>query len=292
MNKTNINRFSDFNSELRVKGFKVFAIESEKYVIRSYNRKEFFKICIDIGHNVVHYADRSYEVNGAILFFGNPNIPYAWEIKSKINYGFACIFSRDFLSLNERTESLLNSPLFHLGGTPIFSVNENQKVFLCNLFQQMITEQDSDYNHKKDLLRNYIQILIHEALKINPAKEITSNKNASTRITTVFMELLERQFPIETSERPLQLKTPQDYANSLSIHVNHLNRSIKSITGKSTTYHISERIVNEAKNLLKFTDWNISEIAYSLGFDYPSHFNSLFKKISGVTPTEHRQSNV
>lgn len=91
MNKTNINRFSDFNSELRVKGFKVFAIESEKYVIRSYNRKEFFKICIDIGHNVVHYADRSYEVNGAILFFGNPNIPLCLgnKIKKKLR---VCVY--------------------------------------------------------------------------------------------------------------------------------------------------------------------------------------------------------
>jgi AraC-like DNA-binding protein len=138
-------------------------------------------------------------------------------------------------------------------------------------------------------LRNYIQILIHEALKIEPAKEYPSNKNASTRITSVFMDLLERQFPIETPDRPLQLKTANDFANVLSVHVNHLNRSVKSITGKPTTTHISERIVGEAKSLLRFADWNVSEIAYSLGFDYPSHFNTLFKKVTGFTPTEFRQ---
>ena len=292
MDKVNINRLSDFNAQLRVKGFNVYAIESEEYVIRSYNRKEFFKICMDTGHNIVHYADRSYEVEGTILFFGNPHIPYAWETKSPTNYGFACLFSEEYLSINERTESLLHSPLFNLGGTPIFSVTDEQKAFIGNIFKQMIAEQNSDYKLKNDLLRNYIQILIHEALKINPSKEITADRNASTRITSVFMDLLERQFPIETPEKPLQLKTPQDFASTLSVHVNHLNRSIKNVTGKPTTVHIAERIVNEAKALLKFTDWNVSEIAYSLGFDYPSHFNSLFKKVTGITPKEQRQAIV
>ena len=289
MEKINLNRLSDFNAQLRVKGFNVYAIESEEYVIRSYDRKEFFKICMDTGHNIVHYANKSYEVDGTILFFGNPHIPYAWETKSPTNTGFACLFSEEYLTKNERTKSLLQSPLFNLGGTPIFFLNDEQKIFISNIFKQMIVEQHSDYSLKNDLLRNYIQILIHEALKINPAKEITSDKNASTRITSVFMDLLETLFPIETPEKPLQLKTPHDFASTLSVHVNHLNRSIKTVTGKPTTVHISERIVGEAKALLKFTDWNVAEIAYSLGFEYPSHFNTLFKKITGITPKEQRQ---
>ncbi len=244
---------------------------------------------MDTGHNIVHYANKSYEVDGTILFFGNPHIPYAWETKSPTNTGFACLFSEEYLTKNERTKSLLQSPLFNLGGTPIFFLNDEQKIFISNIFKQMIVEQHSDYSLKNDLLRNYIQILIHEALKINPAKEITSDKYASTRITSVFMDLLERQFPIETPEKPLQLKTPHDFASTLSVHVNHLNRSIKTVTGKPTTVHISERIVGEAKALLKFTDWNVAEIAYSLGFEYPSHFNTLFKKITGITPKEQRQ---
>jgi len=285
----NLNSLSDFNAQLRVKGFNAYEIERENFVVRTYNRKEFYKICMNTGRNIVHYAQRSYDIDGTILFFGNPHIPYAWETKSPSNHGYACLFSEDFLKLNERTESLLQSPLFKFGGTPIFSINDEQKILLKTIFQRMIAEQNTDYKFKDELLRNYIQILIHEALKIEPAKEYPSNKNASTRITSVFMDLLERQFPIENPDRPLQLKTAHDYANVLAVHVNHLNRSVKSITGKPTTTHISERIVGEAKSLLKFADWNVSEIAYSLGFDYPSHFNTLFKKVTGITPTEFRQ---
>ena len=101
-------------------------------------------------------------------------------------------------------------------------------------------------------------------------------------------DLLERQFPIENSDRPLQLKTAQDYAHNLSVHVNYLNRCVKEITGKSTTNVISERLVSEAKSLLQHTDWNIAEIAFALGFEYPTYFNNFFKKMTGSNPSSFR----
>jgi AraC-like DNA-binding protein len=87
---------------------------------------------------------------------------------------------------------------------------------------------------------------------------------------------------------PLQLKSPQDYAAFLSLHVNHLNHSVKEVTGKSTSTHISERIITEAKALLKHTDWSISEIAYALGFEYPTYFNNYFKRLTGTAPSSIR----
>ncbi|WP_245735179.1 helix-turn-helix domain-containing protein [Pedobacter hartonius] len=62
------------------------------------------------------------------------------------------------------------------------------------------------------------------------------------------------------------------------MHVNYLNRAVKSVKGKTTTEHISERLTREAIALLKHSHWSISEISYSLGFEDPSHFNHFFKK--------------
>src|SRR4030095_10793138 len=104
------------------------------------------------------------------------------------------------------------------------------------------------------------------------------------RITSVFLELLERQFPIESTDRPLHLRTAQDYAKSLKIHVSHLNRALKEVTGKPTTVHISDRVISEAKALLQHTDWNISDIAYALGFEYATYFNNFFKRLTGTNP--------
>lgn len=289
-NKT-IRSVSEFNNELKLKGFNVFQIESDGNATRTYSRKDFYKICLTTGKSIIHYADKSFDAEGTVLFFGNPHIPYSWETISTSYVGYTCLFSEEFLK-SDRSESLQNSPLFKIGGTPILKITEQQREFLNTLFQKMLDEQQTDYVYKDDLIRNYINLIIHEALKLQPSENFDQHKNASSRVASVFLELLERQFPIETNEHPLALKTAQDYSNALSLHVNYLNRAVKSITGKSTTTHISERIISEAKALLQHTDWNISEIAYALGFEYPTYFNNFFKKNTGTNPKNFRLESV
>lgn len=288
MKTLDVRSLSPFNNELKLKGFNVFQIESDGAATRIYSRKDFYKICLTTGKSIIHYADRSFEAEGTVLFFGNPHIPYSWETLSTTYHGYTCLFSEEFFKASDRSESLQQSPLFKIGGTPILNITDRQREFLDTIFQKMIAEQQTDYIYKDDLIRNYINLIIHEALKLQPSDNYDQHKNASSRITSVFLELLERQFPVETSDKPLQLKTAQDYANNLNVHVNYLNRAVKEITGKPTTAHISDRIVNEAKALLQHTDWNIAEIAYALGFEYPSYFNNYFKRKTGTNPKAFR----
>lgn len=283
---------SEFNNELKLKGFNVFQIESDGAATRIYSRKDFYKICLTTGKSIIHYADRSFEEEGTILFFGNPYIPYSWETLSTTYVGYTCLFSEKFFKTSDRSESLQQSPLFKIGGTPILKINEQQRTFLNTIFQRMIDEQQSDYAYKDDLMRNYINLIIHEALKLQPSEHYDHHKNAASRLTAVFLELLERQFPIESSDHPLQLKTAQDYANNLNVHVNYLNRAVKEVTGKPTTTHIAERIITEAKALLQHTGWNIADIAYALGFEYPTYFNNFFKRLTGTNPKTLRLQQV
>ncbi|WP_343303558.1 helix-turn-helix domain-containing protein [Chitinophaga niabensis] len=283
---------SEFNNELKLRGFNVWQLESDSNATKIYSRKDFYKICLTTGKSIIHYADRSFEAEGTVLFFGNPHVPYSWETLSTTYVGYTCLFSEDFLRLSERSESLQQSPFFKIGGTSILKITESQRLFLNTIFQKMMEEQQTDYTYKDDLIRNYIHLIIHEALKLQPSENFEQQKNALSRITSVFLELLERQFPVENSDRPLSLRTAQDYANSLAIHANYLNRAVKETTGRSTTTHITERIAREAKALLQHTDWNVAEIAYSLGFEYPTYFNNFFKKITGMNPTTFREALV
>jgi AraC-like DNA-binding protein len=116
-----------------------------------------------------------------------------------------------------------------------------------------------------------------------------NHTNGSGRIASYFVELMDRQFPIDSPEHKLQLRTAKDYAQRLSVHINHLNRALKEVTGKTTTEHITERLIHESKILLKNSNWSISEIAYCLGFEYPEYFNNLFKKQTGITPNTFRK---
>jgi len=103
---------SEFNNDLKLKGFNVWEIESDSNATKIYSRKDFYKICLTTGKSVIHYADRSFEQEGTVLFFGNPHIPYSWETLSTTYVGYTVLFSEDFLGQSERLESLQQSPFF------------------------------------------------------------------------------------------------------------------------------------------------------------------------------------
>ncbi|WP_232065181.1 helix-turn-helix domain-containing protein [Rhodocytophaga rosea] len=254
----------------------------------TYRRRDFYKITLATSHMIIHYADQGIEVDGSFLFFSNPHVPYSVELLSEKNIGYGCWFTEAFLKKSERLESLQESPLFKIGGTPVLTINSEQKEFIESLFKKMLSEQNTDYLFKDELIRNYIHLIIHEALKVQPSDHFVKHKTASSRLTALFLELLERQFPIESPQQPLQLRTPSNYANRLCVSINHLNRSVKEITGKPTTTHITERVISEAKALLQHTDWSIAEVAYALGFDYTTYFNNYFKRVTGTIPKSFR----
>src|SRR5215218_14593 len=132
-----VRQVSEFNNELKLKGFNVFQIESDASATRMYSRKDFYKICLTTGKSIIHYADRSFEMDGTVLFFGNPHIPYSWETISTTYIGYTCLFSEEFLKLSDRSDSLLQSPLFKIGGTPVLNITSQQRTFLNTTFQKI-----------------------------------------------------------------------------------------------------------------------------------------------------------
>ncbi len=250
-----------------------------------YSRKDYFKISFIIGKNKVHYADKVIEIKHQALLFANPKIPYNWEQLDENQSGSFCVFTESFFY---QFGNLKEYPMFQPNSTPIFPLSEKEAIEVSHVFQKMFLEINSEYVYKYDVLRNLVFELIHLALKIQPAVSIYNNSNAASRISSVFLELLERQFPIENPNQRFAFRSASDFANQLSIHVNHLNRALKETTLKTTSEIIAERLAQEAKMLLKHTNWNVSEIAYCLGFEEPTHFNNFFKKNMQQTPTQFR----
>ncbi|GAB3641576.1 helix-turn-helix domain-containing protein [Spirosoma arcticum] len=109
----------------------------------------------------------------------------------------------------------------------------------------------SDYAYKHDLIRSYLVELVHVAAKFQSVQTTYPHMDANVRITSVFRELLDRQFPIESANQRFALRSARDYADRLGVHVNHLNRALRATTGKTTTEHIFDRPVSEAQVLLK-----------------------------------------
>ena len=134
-------------------------------------------------------------------------------------------------------------PLFKSGGYPVFAVTDAEYAAIHATFRKMVVETDSTYVYKYDLLRTYVLELLHLGQKLQPATALYPAHSASSRVTSLFVELLERQFPIETPQQRLQLRTATDYADRLAVHTNHLNKVLKETTGRTTTDLISGRVV-------------------------------------------------
>ncbi|WP_170916761.1 helix-turn-helix domain-containing protein [Dyadobacter psychrophilus] len=241
-----------------------------------------------MGSSKIHYDDHVVSLDGVYLYFASSRVPYATEILSENHSGYSCVFTEEFIKPIERLESMKQSPLLKAGTTPAFKLDEQQQSRLAAIFDTMIGSDLSDYIYKDDLMRNYIQQIVHEALQMRPEEHFVQFNNAALRITTQFMEMLERQFPIENPNTPLSFKSAMDFASQLSIHVNYLNRAVKQITGKPTTTITGERITAEAITLLRYTDWSIADIAYALGFEYSNYFSNFLKKATGHNPKFYR----
>lgn len=281
----------DINKEIG--HFNVFKVDDlmarlKEKPFMPYNRRAYYKISIISGRNKAEYADKVIDIEKNALLFATPKIPYHWIPQDDDQSGYFCIFTHDFLVQHKSGVILDDLPIFNPGGYPIFQLSDEESEEITAIFKKMHKELSSDYTYKYDLLRNYVLELIHYGQKLQPATTLYPSHSASARVSSLFIELLERQFPIESPHQKLHLRTAKDYADRLSVHVNHLNKVLKENTGKTTTDMISGRIVQEAKILLKQTDWNISEIAYCLGFEQVAHFSNFFRKQTSFAPVNFR----
>ncbi len=254
-----------------------------------YARRDFYKIMLVIGGGTVNYADRVIQVKKQALSFSNPQIPYKWEHTNDIISGVYCIFDREFFSGYGNIDAF---QVFQPQGEHLFELSDSQVEKVSDMFKKMFEEINSDYAFKYDALRNRVMELVHYGMKMNPVRQSgPESRHASWRISKLFLELLERQFPIDEDHRQLQLRTPSQFADQLNVHVNHLNRALKETTEKTTSQIIADRIVKESKILLKRSQWSISEISDALDFKEGTHFSNFFRKHVKISPSKFRDSS-
>lgn len=253
-----------------------------------YSRKDFYKISLIKGNASYYLRDQEYRFSPEEwgLVFTNRADPYRWEVHDGMCSGYSCMFTEDFLPLHTHVRPV-DWEVFNGNVQSVFVLKEEEKNFFEGLFIKMLTEQASVYTNKYDLLFLYVLECIHGALKLEPEAE-PRKQTAATRLNDAFKDLLAGQFPIAYPNQQLTLSTPQDFAERLAVHANSLNRALKEVTGHTTSQLINERIMQEARALLLHSNWTISQISNSLGFEEATHFTRAFKAYTGQTPSSLR----
>jgi AraC family transcriptional activator of pobA len=254
-----------------------------------HQRRDFYKIkLLHTTQGRLSYADKTVAVQQPALIFANPLIPHAWKQLGGQPTGYVCLFTEEFMTQQLRAGSVASSPLFRVGSSPVVFPPPAVVSRLTSLFELLLAEMQSSYIHKYDLVRTYIQTIIHEALKLAPAPAYQPGTSAA-RLSALFLELLDRQFPIALPQHTLPLRNANEFARQLAVHTNHLNKVLREVTGQTTTAHITARVVAEAQALLQHSDWSLAEIGYCLGFEHASNFNLFFKKHTGQAPSRYRR---
>lgn len=196
--------------------------------------------------------------------------------------GFCTFFKAEFMQYKSELNFLDDYPFFNISETNIFPVDDRQFESLSLYYRYIMLEQHNGGPYHTEVIRSSFQAVLWQVRRIyeNTRVKRPSDK-AALIIASKFQYLVNQYFSTTV--------LVEDYAELLHITPNHLSQTIKDATGKTAKSIISQRRLDEAKFLLRYTDEEISSIAYNLHFSEPTHFNRFFKKELGCTPLSFRK---
>lgn len=242
----------------------------------------FFALFLNSGKIEVKYDDKTLNNPEAYLVFHSPDLIYSFS-KANALEGYLFYFKPECFSFF-KPGFHKEFPFFNRMYTNLFTLNEATYHKLAPHFEEVFTayERSSDGEHIEARLK--LLALLYRV------KEFVNEQYDATRFASPDQGFLSKYLHLVNSHY-IEKRTVKEYADLLSVTPNHLSQTIKAVSGKNALSYISERLVREAKSLLLYTDFSISEIAYRLGFSDPANFGKFFKKESGVPPSKFNRNS-
>jgi AraC family transcriptional activator of pobA len=250
------------------------------------SRRDYYKITLVMaGNGCLTLGAKQYVINSPALIFTNPTETKIWETDTP-QEGYNCLFTQQLFEKHRHyREEVMRHPLFQVGAEAVLPLTAAQANILQSIFQQLMREYNDTAAYREEAILIYLQLLLLEGKRIGmQVSEAHIPLNAGQMLAQRFTDMLEKQFPIETPQQQLTIRAAREYAQLLNVHPNHLNATVKQVTGRTLSEHIRHRVLLEAKLLLLHTDWPIAAIAWSLGFEEPGNFTHFFKSQTGQSP--------
>ena len=254
----------------------------------TFDRRTYYKISLIEGSGRAAYDGQELTIRAYSLWFATPQRSFHWQPDAPVRTGYLCVFTPEFLRAAPVPNTWEKLPLLQLGGQRILELSRDDYTALSSIFANMKRVIASTFAYKYDLLRAYLLEVLYYGQQLQPAPTPTPDYSAAARLAARFADLLERQFPLASPQQHLRLRTARDFAQALAVHPHHLNRVLHHTRGTTTTALIADRVAQEAKLLLRQTDWTLAEIADGLGFANAAHFGTFFKRQTGRAPGAFR----
>jgi AraC family transcriptional regulator, transcriptional activator of pobA len=249
--------------------------------VDSIHKHTFYEILwTESGKSIQTIDYKEYEILPHSLFFISPNQVHLFEEWEPLTGG-TILFTEDFFLFNHDSKNKLFELTFldNIYANPCVSLEEKEFADIIHTIDLMCIEQK-----RKDKNDSIIQSLLHILLmQVQRYVDSQTENPISKKHVLLFKQfktLLDKHF----AENP----TSSFYAQQLSITQHHLNLVCKRLTGKTVGEIIRSRSILEAKRLLTFSDFTVSEIAATLNYFDSSYFAKLFKAETGLSPITFR----
>jgi AraC-like DNA-binding protein len=246
------------------------------------HRHDFYAAVLFTRGKGIHEIDfQKYDVSEGSLFFLSPGQIHSWELSEDID-GYIFFCSQEFYEMHYVNQKLRNFPFFGSVSFPRklqLDIDELEKI--NRLFQELGEEF-----HSQNLMKEGLSLSLMSQIFINAVRLFSKDHDIHASSASLsyfkhyhdFENLIEQYFSSQ--------KSISYYASLLGITPKHLNRITQSVVQKTATDIITERVVLEAKRMLMYLDESLVEIAFRLGYEEYSYFVRVFRKSSGMTPTQ------
>ncbi|SDZ96726.1 AraC-type DNA-binding protein [Porphyromonadaceae bacterium KH3R12] len=142
-----------------------------------------------------------------------------------------------------------------------------------------------DHLYREEITKNLLYTLIYEVLQLLSSYKITTNGKALTRSEELLTQFIGLLFQFHSQERSVKF-----YADKMSLTPKYLSKKVREASGKSVSQWIDEMVIMEAKAMLKSSNLTVLQISEKLNFPNASFFGSYFKKRTGISPIQYRES--
>lgn len=202
--------------------------------------------------------------------------------------GWALLFHPDLIHGTQLEKEIRHYSFFDYSVNEALHMNEKEHDIVVAIFKRIKSEIDDPHDDfQNDILVGYISLLLKYCQRFYNRQFIT-RKLSNNDILSRFDSFLNGYFA-ESRQMKDGLPTVNICAEYLCLSTNYFSDLIKKMTGESPGRHIRQFIIRQIKNELA-SGLTVAEVAYKLGFEYPAHLSRMFKKETGMTPTDYIQS--
>lgn len=241
----------------------------------------------------IKYGRQMYDYEeGTIVCFGPGQTAETTPTVDRIQTNaYGILFHPDLLRGTSLAKAMKKYTFFSYEINEALHVSEEEQAIILDCLKIIRKELEHAIDkHSKTLIATYIELLLGYCMRFYERQFITRSKT-NRDVLTRFELLMDAYFEGDTAERD-GLPSVKYFADQLCLSPNYFGDMLKKETGKTPQEYIQEKIIDVAKDRISGTHDTVSQIAYSLGFQYPQHLCRLFKRRVGCTPNEYRSQMI